>query len=101
MDDAKCGRLIAECGHGEFEQRLKGATLPTAEILYCKPQHPTRLQTFMWQTLDDALRFPRLENFLDSWRREIDAVIHSVRAASGEPLTSAAWRKVDGIIQRH
>ena len=101
VDDAKCGRLIAGCEHGEFEQRLKGATLLTAKVLYCTPKHPTRLQTFTWQTLDEAPRCPRLEKFVDFWRREIEAVIHSVRVASGEPLTSAAWRKVDGNIQRH
>jgi uncharacterized protein Usg len=101
VDDAKCGRLVAEREHGEFEQRLKGATLLTAEVLYYMPKHPTLLQTFMWQTLDEAPKFPRLEKFLDFWRREIDAVIHSVRVASGEPLSPAAWRKVDGIIQRH
>jgi uncharacterized protein Usg len=76
VDDAKCGRLVAEREHGEFEQRLKGATLLTAEVLYYMPKHPTLLQTFMWQTLDEAPKFPRLEKFLDFWRREIDAVIH-------------------------
>ena len=101
MENARCGRLIAGFEHGEFEQYLKGATLLTAEVLYYMPKHPTLLQTFMWQTLDEAPHFPRLERFLDFWRREIDAVIHSVRVASGEPLASAAWRKVDGIIQRH
>ena len=101
VDDAKCGRLIAGCEHGEFEQRLKGATLLTAKVLHCTPKHPTRLQTFTWQTLDEAPRCPRLEKFVDFWRREIEAVIHSVRVASGESLTSAVWRKVDGNIQRH
>lgn len=101
VTNAKCGKLISGREQGEFEQRLKGATLLTAEVLYYMPKHPTLLQTFMWQTLDEAPKFPRLEKFLDFWRREIDAVIHSVRVASGEPLSPAAWRKVDGIIQRH
>jgi uncharacterized protein Usg len=101
VDDAKCGRLIAGCGHAEFEQRLKGTTRLSAEVLYDMPKHPTLLQTFMWQTLDEAPRFPRLEKVLDFWRREIDAVIPSVRVASGQPLTPAARRKVDGMIQRH
>ena len=86
MNDAKCGRLIAGRDHREFEQRLNGATLLTAEVLYYMPKHPTLLQTFMWQTLDEAPKFPRLEKFLDFWRREIDAVIHSVQLATGETL---------------
>lgn len=101
MNDAKCGRLLAQPEHTELERRLNGATLLTAEVLYYMPKHPNLLQTFMWQTLDDAPKFPRLEKFLDFWRREIDAMIHSVRVASGEPLTPAAWRNVDSIIHRH
>ena len=97
MDDAKCGRLIAEREHGEFEQRLKGATLLTAEVLYYMPKHPTLLQTFMWQTLDEAPKFPRLEKFLDFWRREIDAVIHSVRLSYVGVVSPARWRAVEDL----
>lgn len=85
----------------EFERRLHGATLLTAEVLYYMPDHPRLLQTFMWQMMDEAPRFPRLVQFLDHWRREIHAVIHSVRVASGEPLTLPAWRKVDSLIRMH
>lgn len=111
MSNKQCGKLIvpglgeskAETAGegGEFEQRLKGARLLTAEVLYYMPDHPKLLQTFMWQTLDEAPKFPRLAQFLDFWRREIEAVIHSVRVAHGEPLAVPAWRKVDGFIQRH
>ena len=59
----------------EFERRLQGATLLTAEVLYYMPDHPRLLQTFMWQLLDEAPRYPRLAAFLDHWRREIEAVI--------------------------
>jgi len=73
----------------------------TVEILYYMPDHPRFLQTYLWQTLDEAPKFPRLHRFLNFWREEIDAVIHSVRVAHGEPLAPPAWRKVDGYIQRH
>ena len=72
----------------EFERRLQGARLLTAEVLYYMPDHPSLLQTFMWQFLDEA-------------RREVEAVIHSVRIASGEPLSPPGWRKVDGLIRMH
>jgi uncharacterized protein Usg len=102
MSDKHCGKLIVpDDSESEFARRLKGARLLTAEVLYYMPDHPRLLQTFMWQTLDEAPKFPRLAQFLDFWRREIDAVIHSVRVAHGEPLAAPAWRKVDGFIQRH
>ncbi len=65
----------------EFEQRLNGAKLLTAEILYYMPDHPKLLQTYLWQTLDVAPKYPRLHQFLDHWRREIEAVIHTVEVA--------------------
>lgn len=73
----------------EFSLRLKGWRLATAEVLYYMPDHPSLLQSFMWQTLDLAPAYPRIHQFLDHWRREIDAVIHSVHLASGETLAPA------------
>lgn len=100
MSDAKCGKLVSITDHadGEFGQRLRGAVMVTAEVLYYIPDHPKLLQTFMWQTLDVAPRFPRVEKFLDFWRREIEAVIHSVRVAHGEPLDIPDWRNARGVI---
>ena len=73
----------------EFALRLKGWRLATAEVLYYMPDHPKLLQSFVWQTLDLAPSYPRIHKFLDFWRAEIDAVIHSVRLASGEQLAPA------------
>ena len=70
----------------EFSLRLQGWRLATAEVLYYMPDHPALLQSFMWQTLDLAPAYPRLHKFLDFWRAEIDAVIHSVRLATGETI---------------
>lgn len=100
MRDLKCGQLVAVVSRpeSEIEQRLNGAMLVTAEVLYYMPDHPKLLQTFMWQTLDVAPKFPRLEQFLDFWRREIEAVIHSVRVAHGEPLDVPDWRNARSII---
>jgi uncharacterized protein Usg len=83
----------------EFERRLKGARLMTAEVLYYMPDHPKLLQTFMWQLVDEAPRYPRLAQFLDHWRREIEAVIHSVRVAHGELLAPPEWRNADGVFR--
>lgn len=78
--------------HDEMRQRLDGWRLTTAEVLYYMPDHPVLLQSFVWQTLDLAPRYPRLHKFLDFWKAEIEAVIHSVRLASGEELGPAKVR---------
>ena len=62
-----------------FLERLRGAGLTTAEILYRMPDHPALLQTFSWQFEDVAPDYPRLRRFLDHWEREIEARTHSVR----------------------
>ena len=85
----------------EFEQRLNGATLLTAEVLYYIPDHPKLLQTFLWQTMDVAPKYPRLNQFLDFWRREIEAVIHSVRVAHTDPMAVPAWRAPSGMLRLH
>ncbi len=79
----------------ELSLRLKGWRLATAEVLYYMPDHPALIQSFIWQTLDLAPSYPRLHKFLDFWRREIDAVIHSVRLASGETLAPARVGRAD------
>lgn len=76
----------------DFAAQLKGARLTTAEILYHMPDYPGLLQSFVWQTQDIAPDFPRLHRFLDHWRREIEAVIHSVRVAHAGLVKPAEWR---------
>lgn len=82
----------------DLELRLRGWRLATAEVLYYMPDHPSLLQSFTWQTLDLAPKYPRIHRFLDYWRKEIDAVIHSVRLATGETLAPA---RVDTAIHLH
>jgi uncharacterized protein Usg len=73
----------------ELTLRLNGWRMATAEVLYYMPDHPKLLQSFVWQTLDLAPRYPRIHQFLDFWRREIDAVIHSVQLGTGETIAPA------------
>jgi uncharacterized protein Usg len=76
----------------ELRLQLEGWRLTTAEVLYYMPDHPTLIQSFVWQTLDLAPRYPRVHKFLQFWKAEIEAVIHSVRLASGEELAPAKVR---------
>lgn len=66
----------------DFQRQLRGERLTTAEVLYYMPDCPALLQRFLWQTLDLAPQFPRVHRFLDFWRREIEATIHSVTVAA-------------------
>ncbi|WP_062229064.1 hypothetical protein [Aureimonas frigidaquae] len=62
-----------------FVKLLEGFSSTTAEVLYRMPDHPDFLQSFLWQFEDLAPEFPRLHRFLDHWRAEVQATIHSVR----------------------
>ncbi len=76
----------------DFQAQLQGQRLTTAEVLFYIPDHPSLLQSFLWQTLDEAPDFPRVHRFLDFWRREIEAVIHSVSITSQAQLAPAKVR---------
>lgn len=85
----------------DFTKRMAGGGLLTAEVLYYRPDYPSLLQSFVWQTIDIAPRFPRLAGFLDHWRREIEAVIHSVSVAHSELLKPAELRLVGQELKLH
>ena len=79
-------------------RQLQGYGLTTAEIHYYRPDHPSLLQLFVWQEYDLAPDFPALFDFLDYWRREVEAALHSVRIAHERLIRPAEWRAVDGVI---
>ena len=81
-------------GCRDFEDQLNGKLLTTAEVLYYMPDHPKLLQSFLWQTLDIAPDYPRVQRFLEFWRREIEAVIHSVSITNAGLLVPARVRPV-------
>ncbi|NQY15765.1 MAG: hypothetical protein HRT81_18230 [Henriciella sp.] len=80
----------------DFAAQLSGKGILTTEILYFRPDYRSLLQTFVWQTMDTAPRFPRLAQFLDHWRQEIDAVIHSIRIAHADWVGPTEIRPIDG-----
>lgn len=82
----------------ELRLQLEGWRLTTAEVLYYMPDHPTLIQSFVWQTLDLAPRYPRVHRFLEHWKAEIEAVIHSVRLATGEELGPSKVRAATTLL---
>lgn len=79
-----------------IEARLRGYRLTTAEILYHMPDHPELLQSFIWQALDLAPRFPALNKFLHFWETSIDGRLHSVRVAARGLISDAELKHADG-----
>ena len=84
-----------------FRRQMAGYGLLTAEISYYRPDHPRLLQLFVWQCHDIAPAFPELARFLDHWRREIEATLHSIRIAHRDLIGPAEWRAVDGVLRIH
>lgn len=76
----------------DLERQLMGWRLTTAEIVYRLPDHPSLLQTFVWQKLDAAPKYPALQKFLEFWEREIEAKIHTVRVAQRGIVSPADFR---------
>ena len=70
-----------------LELQLQGYRLSTAEILYHLPDHPALLQTFLWQQLDLAPKFPKR--------------LHSVRVVNARLIKPAEFRAIDGILALH
>lgn len=78
-----------------LELRLRGYRLTTAEILYRLPDYPAMLQSYVWQDLDIAPKFPVLNKFLRFWESNLDGKLYEVRVAS-RPLITEAELKVVG-----
>src|SRR5882724_417251 len=72
-----------------FRAQLAGFSLTTAEILYRLPDHPSLLQSYIWQDYDMHPRFPRLRTFLDFWARNLDGKLFGVRVAHKKLITPA------------
>lgn len=84
-----------------FEKALRDYRLTTAEILYHMPDHPKLLQTFVWQELDLAPKFPVLNKFIDFWNRELDGKIHSVTVAHAELIKPSGFIFMRGLTTIH
>ncbi len=75
--------------------------LTTAEILYRLPDHPSVLQTFIWQNMDLAPEFPILHRFLDFWVANIEGKLHSVKVASTALISPGEFRHADVSFSLH
>ena len=81
-----------------LELQLKGFSLTTAEILYRLPDHPSLLQTYLWQDYDLHPLFPKLKAFLAFWTRHLEGPLHSVRIAHRQLVHPRELHYRDGEI---
>jgi uncharacterized protein Usg len=77
---------------GSLELQLQGYRLTTAEIIYRMPDHPAVLQSFIWQNLDLAPRFPALHKFLAFWEKNIEGTLHKIIVANARLITPGEVR---------
>jgi len=94
------------CHSQEGEGPMRNLILPdyrltTAEILYHLPDHPLVLQTYVWQDLDIAPKFPVLRRFLDFWRLNLDGKLHMVRVASSQLMRPAEFKFAASLSTLH
>ena len=85
----------------DFRAQLAGFSLTTAEILYRMPDHPSLLQTYVWQDYDIHPRFPRLNHFLDFWTRNLDGKLYRVTVAHKKLITPAEVRMLGDEFRVH
>ncbi len=81
--------------------QLKDYRLTTAEILYRLPDHPEILQSYVWQDMDLAPRYPVLRKFLDFWNRELEGKVHSVRVGSAHLIAPPRYRAPGAFMTLH
>jgi uncharacterized protein Usg len=85
----------------DFAAQLQGYSLTTAEILYRMPDHPTLVQSFVWQDYDLHPLFPKLRQFLEFWSRNLDGKLFKVRVAHTRLIRPSEFRLVDGELRLH
>ena len=84
-----------------FDLAMRGYRLTTAEILYHMPDHPDLLQTFIWQDLDQAPKYPVLTKFLRFWETNLDGKLHSVRVAARGLFSAAELKHIGTEFTLH
>ena len=85
----------------ELGLQLRSYRLTTAEIIYHLPDHPSLLQTYVWQGMDRIPDYPKLREFLSFWEANLDGKLHSVIVGSKEMIGAASFRSVDKEFTLH
>jgi uncharacterized protein Usg len=84
-----------------LRKQLRDHRLTTAEILYHLPDHPSLLQSYIWQDYDLAPHFPTLRKFLDFWARNLEGRLHSVHVGNVPIITAPKSRFATACLTLH
>jgi uncharacterized protein Usg len=94
--------MVSRVGVSEdFRKQVLGYGLTTAEILYRMPDHPSLLQTYVWQNYDLFPNFPALKGFLAFWQEKLEGPLYQVTIAHSKLIKPAELRAVDGVFRLH
>jgi uncharacterized protein Usg len=85
----------------DFRRQLQGYGLTTANILYHLPDHPSILQTYIWQEFDLQPDFPELRRFLKFWTTRLEGMLHSVTVAHAGLIRPAELTAIGGEFMLH
>lgn len=85
----------------DLDLQLRSYRLTTAEIIYRLPDHPSLLQSYIWQELDIAPKFPVLTKFLAYWNDHIEGKLLKVRVASKGIISAGEFSYRDGELLIH
>lgn len=56
----------------------------TLDVLYYMPDYSEIVQEFIWQTNDIAPELPKVHEFLNYWKNNIEAIIKEVKVSYTE-----------------
>jgi len=84
-----------------FLKQLAGYGLATAEILYHLPDHPSLLQSYIWQDYDIAPEFPILLKFLRFWQERLDGPLHRVVVGHTKLIRPAEIKTLGAELRLH
>jgi uncharacterized protein Usg len=79
-------------GDRQFVKQLQDYRLTTAEIIYHLPDHPSLLQSYIWQEFDIAPRFPILHKFLHFWETKLDGKVFLVKVVHEALIKASEFR---------
>jgi len=85
----------------DLRAQLAGYSLTTAEILYRLPDHPSLLQSYIWQEYDIHPRFPRLQDFLQFWTRNLEGKLFRVTVAHSKLIAPTELRLLAADYRLH
>lgn len=85
----------------ELKTMLEGYRLTTAEIIYRLPDHPSLLQSYIWQDYDLAPRFPKLKGFLEFWHTNLEGKLFAVRVGHVALIRPAEIRLAGTLFKFH